>query len=261
MLKSYTYESGTTNLNFLKENSYSLIDLSDCPQAIFCDNNLHGLDTEVLILPKDTKVLNPYKLSHSIIQKIIFPEKIRHLAEGCLSDVYGLKEVDFTNTNLNRIGAKAFSNCQDLEKVILSQNVNISQYAFKSCIKLQKINIENASSIGHCVFKNCRELTEVTINGYLSDCVFEGCTKLKNIYFLKNADTIYEDSFSTIFEDCENLKNIYIDKKIAEKVKETIENEFGRNKNINICDNFLDILIENNKSFKEINKKMQSLER
>ena len=261
MPKSYKYESGTINLNFLKENSYSLIDLSDCPQAIFCNSSHHGLDAETLILPKNIKVLNPDILSHSIIQKIIFPEKIRHLAEGCLSDVYGLKEVDFTNTNLNRISAKAFSNCQDLEKVILSQNVNISQYAFKSCIKLQKINIENASSIGHCAFKNCKELAEVTINGYLSDCVFEGCTKLKNIYFLESADTIYEDSFSTIFEDCKDLKNIYIDKKIAEKVKEKIENEFSRDKNINIYDNYLDILIESKKSFKEINKKMQSLER
>ena len=97
MPKSYKYESGTINLNFLKENSYSLIDLSDCPQVIFCNSSHHGLDAETLILPKNIKVLNPDILSHSIIQKIIFPEKIRHLAEGCLSDVYGLKEVDFTN--------------------------------------------------------------------------------------------------------------------------------------------------------------------
>ncbi len=259
MLKSYKYENGTTNLNFLKGNSYSVVDLSDCPEAIFCNNKLNNLDIEKLILPKDIKILNINMLSHSIIKEIVFPKTIRHLGEGCLLSVYGLKEVDFTNTDLKHIGASAFSNCQDLKKIVLSKDVRISQYAFKKCIKLKEINLEKATAIGHNAFGKCCSLEEITINGSLSDCVFERCDSLKEISFLENTKMIYDNSFNTVFNYCNDIKNIYIDKKIEEKTKKMIIEEFGHSKNI--YDNYLDFLIGKGKSFKEISKKVQSIER
>lgn len=259
MLKSYEYKGGKTNLNFLKENSYSVVDLSDCPETIFCNNRLNNLNIEKLILPKDMKILNINMLSRSIIKEIVFPKTIRHLGEGCLLSVYGLKEVDFTDTDLKHIGASAFSNCQDLEKVVLGKDVRISQYAFKKCINLKEINLEKATAIGHNAFGKCHSLEEITINGSLSDYVFERCDSLKEISFLENTKMIYDDSFCTVFNYCNDIKNIYIDKKIEEKTKEMIIEEFGHDKNI--YDNYLDFLIGKGKTFKEINEKVQNLER
>ena len=81
---------------------------------------------------------------------------------------------------------KAFHNCTQLIKVIISNNVmSIGSWAFYSCTRLSSITIgNNVSNIGSSAFSGCTELTSVTIGSSvkkIEDCAFIGCYKLIEI--------------------------------------------------------------------------------
>lgn len=129
-----------------------------------------------------------------------------------------------------------FSECHNLEIVILRNNLNIPPYAFSMCDNIEKISIIKTGllRIGLGAFSNCARLKHIYINNSeiysISGNVFEGCSLLDNVSLSinSNQDGIYAMTFfecttlsSTVipynigyiddgaFTDCTNLSIIY----------------------------------------------------
>ena len=89
------------------------------------------------------------------------------------------------------------------------------------------------------------------MDGFLAgEDIFKGCKNLKSVMFLENFNVNFIDDIITSFKDCPNLRNIYIDKNIEKGLQMDLKSLF---RDLNIINDKLDFLINQNKSFKEIN--------
>ena len=109
------------------------------------------------------------------------------------------------------IEKEAFSECNSLKSVIISNSVTIIEdWAFLGCCSLRSIDIpDSVTKIGVSAFSGCSSLMSihmpdsVTSIGYNA---FEGCISLKNIHIPDSVTSIG----SNAFEECVSLKSIII---------------------------------------------------
>ena len=136
---------------------------------------------------------------------------------------------------MKSIGKISFSNCRELEKVKLSENLKtIPEYAFQACKKLQKIEFpKNLNAIELCAFIDCRSLENVTLPSSLEKLdsgAFEYCSKLNSITLPSSLKEIgqniflgcnrllsltFADGYSNnitwgMFKDCTSLSSVII---------------------------------------------------
>lgn len=107
------------------------------------------------------------------------------------------------NEGVTRIGASAFSQCQNIHftSVAIPPSVtSIGDNAFRDCIYLATVNFEAGSQlteIGMGAFNNCSKLASITIPDgvtVIREIAFEGCTTLASV-------TIYSKSLTTYGQD------------------------------------------------------------
>ena len=131
-----------------------------------------------------------------------------------------VKEADYRFFDANNhpmdifcIGKCAFSNCRQLETIILPKTVtDIEKFAFYNCKKLNNIKIPENSSleyIGDSAFLNCENLKNITLpNGIknIGAYAFRGCRNLTSITIPEGVTSIGEWTFAS----CRNLTSITI---------------------------------------------------
>lgn len=133
---------------------------------------------------------------------------------------------------VSRIGAGAFEDCGDVEKIFLwADIISIGEGAFRNCTKLDSFTIpdtvtaiadaafENCTSmksvyiwgditgIGNSAFRNCAALESVNIPASceaIGESAFEGCTSLESVTYWGENVTCGADAFA----DCPNLKKL-----------------------------------------------------
>ncbi len=134
--------------------------------------------------------------------------------------------------NVVSIGESAFSNCNSLTSITISEGVtSIGDRAFHSCKSLTSINLpEGVTSIGDCAFYGCESLTSISIpNGVTSieSYTFGYCYNLTSITIPKGVTSIGKHAFDSCislasinlpegvtsigdyaFENCESLTSI-----------------------------------------------------
>ena len=135
---------------------------------------------------------------------------------------------------VTRIDNKAFSNCKDLESIVIPESVElICDYAFSGS-GLTGIVIPGSVKCIQAAFANCQKLSSVEIQDgvtYIGGDAFWGCSSLKSIMIPASVKQIGEDAFAdsgleevvisgsgtglrgTVFCDCEALKKIVIPEK------------------------------------------------
>ena len=114
-------------------------------------------------------------------------------------------------SGVTSVGYYAFSDCTNLETVILPESVEtIGRYAFAGCTKLSAISLPNAiTEIASHAFFGCSSLTEIVIpTGVtrISPSAFEDCTSLVTVVLHNGVTTIGESAF----EGCSSLTSINI---------------------------------------------------
>ena len=116
--------------------------------------------------------------------------------------------IDGSSYRLGTIDAKAFSDNQHIEEVVISEGItSIGNYAFKNCAALKTVTIPNSvTKLYNGVFRNCTNLESVTINGDLAD--FDGASKNGNGSYSNTRDysVFYNtgtnaNQFSVVFGD------------------------------------------------------------
>lgn len=116
-----------------------------------------------------------------------------------------------TIPNNIEIGNGAFSNCENLAKVILPDGINnIADGMFSQCHSLEDIAIPNGViTIGKGGFHNCHKLTDVIIPSNvkcIGDNAFLGCENLINITLSEGIKEIG----CSVFKSCSKITTIRI---------------------------------------------------
>ena len=104
---------------------------------------------------------------------------------------------------VTRIGGNAFSGCQNLTSIAISDNITtIGSYAFYGCTGLTELTIPNSViTIDSYAFSGCTGLANVNIGTGVKQIgcdVFQGCTGLTSVTIPDGVTTI--DSYA--FKDC-----------------------------------------------------------
>ena len=107
------------------------------------------------------------------------------------------------------------SECRQLENVVLKgKMISVGDNAFTYCTNLKNINFENGvHSLGTYAFSACEGLESIYLTGLqsMSDCVFMGCSSLKEI-FIPNTISNLGDG---VFGHCVALRKVVIPKEIT----------------------------------------------
>ncbi len=103
----------------------------------------------------------------------------------CLFKDTGLAEVEIPG-HITKIGAKAFSGCKQLEKVIFPDGLTeIGGYAFQNCDALTSVRIPGSvTAVGDYCFSNNDGLQSVVLSdslGAAGNHTFSGCTALEKV--------------------------------------------------------------------------------
>ena len=106
------------------------------------------------------------------------------------------------------IGSNAFSNCESLTKVELSNSViSLGWGAFSDCINLQTINLPyGLDTLSPYLFSNCYQLKQIVMPDTVTDIgegTFSFCLLLDNIVFSCNISSIGNRAFNhTMWLNC-----------------------------------------------------------
>lgn len=246
--KEFIYKKGDSLNQIDPYVKYDLIDLSDYKNT--STFQLSFAKAKKLILPEITFFKNE-TLIDCECDEIVFPKTLKSILANSIKNK-NIKELNFTDTRLERIAGHAAKNNTYIEKVVIPICVTFAMHAFENCTSLKEINLENASYLHKNCFAGCTSLEQVSLDGFLTGRdVFRGCENLKSVMFLENFNANFIDDVMTSFKDCPKLQNIYIDKNMEKNLQTDLKSLF---RDLNITDNKLDFLIDQNKSFKEINK-------
>lgn len=109
-----------------------------------------------------------------------------------------------------RIGSDAFSDCSQLQSVIIPQSVSsVEAFAFKNCLTINRISIPNSvKSIGSSAFEGCVCLSKVEIApdgvSEIANAAFRGCVSLKTLSLPQGVVSIGAKAFAY----CTSLEKI-----------------------------------------------------
>lgn len=205
-----------------------------------------------------------------ILEKIIFPDNVNRIMEKALNGANYLNDVEIPN-NVISIGKEAFkfssvrcikisdnvriieddtfSNCYNLEKVILGENVeSIGSGAFSYCGSLKYIYIpKKVKKLYEGIFYNCYNLERIDVDEnnilYTSiDGVVFNKDKSILVCFPKGKSNSYtipngtKSIYDNAFYNCKDLENITF----PESLREIGFNSFSE------CNNLKEVLLPNN---------------
>jgi hypothetical protein len=121
------------------------------------------------------------------LSRITLPESVTSIGAGAFIACSQLKTVKM-GASVTNVGGRAFAGCSALLRMELPEGVrNIPLGAFEGCSVLGFVTMGSSmTNIDYAAFRGCANLTSVTIPASVTNInsAFEGCSKLKNIYFL-----------------------------------------------------------------------------
>ncbi len=189
-----------------------------------------------------------------------------------------LKEITLPE-GIEKIEDESFASCRDLEKVTFGKNIkSVGRFAFVNCFNLKIINFnENLEELGDSAFAGCWNLKEVTLPKnlkYIHHLVFNKCKKLEKVTLPEKLISIGKFAFAdtsitniTIPFNAVNIAPEFISNKNGDIIKVSASNKVynalnGKLNNSIILEEYgIEKLIDDNKSFKQINETYKGFEK
>ena len=170
--------------------------------------------------------------SNSNISKINLPTTLTSMGNACFAASFGVKEIDFSNTNIESLPSNVFKNNAVIEKIVFGNKIknfgsdicnnckNLKEVVFgsgatetgvsmlRSCPSLEKITWGSIKSINEGTFAE-NDFASFTIPNQITKIgrnAFYLCSKLESITFSSNIDTIG----ANVFMCCNKLTTVEI---------------------------------------------------
>lgn len=151
------------------------------------------------------------------LKEIYIPSSVKKIDILAFSGCFSLEKADLSNTYLINIPRGIFSNCYNLQTVMLPKEViRISDRAFSRCLNLRHIDFpKTLTEIGQEAFKECINLTEVNFPDSIESietAAFQECAGIRKISLppkLKNLS-------DKIFSECERLEDITLNENLEQ---------------------------------------------
>lgn len=137
----------------------------------------------------------------SSLLSIVIPAGVRDVGDSAFQDAASLTTVTFEeNSQLERIGLRAFKGCTDLEYIAIPDSVtSYGVQAFEQCIHLKEVHLSaNAQALSSQMFLYCTALTAIDLPEGLTEIAnqaFNGCASLSSVRFPSTLETIGEYAF------------------------------------------------------------------
>lgn len=168
--------SGSSNLNVIVDNNKANVDIAndaftDCKSVTF----LKIYDTSVIPLK--------YKVLSDSTAEVIFDDSYLNLNYAVVPST---TVIDDKTYSVVAVGEYAFSNCHNLDSVVISKGVNsMGDDAFCNCYDIKKIDIQSEiTTLRRSVFENCHSMASFKIPGtvtLIESGAFSGCWLLTTI--------------------------------------------------------------------------------
>ncbi len=232
---------------------YTFSGVNDVEKVIFPES-LKVIDDKAFLWCKDLKevefneslcAIGDSAFGHTNLERIVLPENLEIVGCGGFKNCMNLKEVVFEGKN-TILEQTIFAECQNLEKVVLPENLKfLKVYSFLNCCSLKEIEFKNLEYMGANVFYNCINLKKITFPNTLN--IVKPNFYVIDERFIPKA---FKKSLTV-----EPLK-IYINK------NKNFYKDLLENKDLMIVETMsLDFLLNEGKSFKEINSICKKIER
>ena len=124
-----------------------------------------------------------------------------------------------SSNTLVRLGGSAFENCHSLKRIILEDNLVLSETSskcFKGCQSLERVQGRIIASIGNEAFMGCERLqiTDIYLGGLgIGVSAFEDCAMLQNIHLHGNSAKAFSLRRNT-FKGCSSLKAVVLPQQV-----------------------------------------------
>ncbi len=222
----------------------------DLPETIITYGEEVFANNEYLvsvILPDNMTIIREgFFQNCNMLESINIPASVTEIQKEAFADCMLLGNVDLTNVGV--IGENAFSNCQSMTSIILSDSLTvIDDYAFAYTVSVTEVILpENLEIIGNSAFTGLYNLTLIDFPDtltFIGESAFYGCS-LTELVLPNSLVTIGEEAFryndfeylylpsslykieKLAFRNCENLKEIMLSTSI-DVIEERIFRDTG----------------------------------
>lgn len=208
------------------------------------------------------------------LKEVILPETLTYLGKYCFLYCKELEKINLEDTGLVQIDDNCFEDCLKLKNVKLPPTLSrIEKASFIKC-DIETLDLSNTkvTRLNPDTFTKCTALKEIilpknleTICSYaFADCIMLSSPVLPNSLIKINSDAFRNTRFNTLtlprnleyvgpIIESSNINKIYYSK-LEKSVYQSILKEINESKNCQLIGQSLESLINDGKSFKEINK-------
>ncbi len=200
-----------TSLSFIEATAFTGVNLQEENGIMYLDKWAikSSPDITEATFRKDTVGIASSAFENGKITKAAFTESLIHINDKAFSNCKELEDM-ILPYSLKTLGVSSFEGCESLGSVIIPGSIDVvSTYAFNNCTALSEIIInEGIKELGLSAFASTPitavRIPDSVIN--IEECVFENCKNLK-VITLPAAIT---DIKTYTFKNCESLTEIVL---------------------------------------------------
>ena len=227
---------GCSNMNKIRlperfKNKYYMFTLGEKVKIFFGDSEEYYKEDkeeqiEEFVIPQGLTRITRDDVTVRNMRRVLIPDSVTEIGDDAFSHCENLELVKLSeNSNLNNIGSGAFSDCVSLSKIKIPDSVTgIGYSAFSECENLESVKLsQNLQTIGSNAFAGCSSLPKIEIPDSVTGIghfAFEDCIKLESIKLSENLKTIGYRAFA----GCSSLTSIEIPDSVTEIVDHAFEN-------------------------------------
>lgn len=147
--------------------------------------------------------IGEYAFYNSGLQSLIIPSCVNTIQVCSFMNCKDLSVLEICGNP--HIDWNAFSFCEKLEDIVLSETITSIPHMFEGCKSLKNINLNNITTIATGAFRNCISLEDINLTSVqvIGDNAFKN-TNLNTVTFGKDLLDLGKGAF----EDCNNLSSV-----------------------------------------------------
>ncbi len=163
---------------------------------------------ENITFASDVKKINNFNYSGNL-KSVIVPGTVNEIENDCFSNCKNIEEV-ILNEGIQLLGTFSFYDCRQLKSITIPKSVkSIGRFCFSACYNLEEVILqEGLETIDDRCFFNCENLKIISIPSSVNSLGFEcfgQCRNLEKIVLPPNFLDVPKEAFN----GCDNIK--YVD--------------------------------------------------